>query len=525
MKTSCLVSALLFFSILGTHAQFATTPANANQSTVPAATPYRVVERGANHQVWQWETYEPRPNGAFATHVHKYTELATGMHYWDNGQWMDSREQIILLPDGNGAAATQGQHQVYFPPDIYNGAIEIVTPDGKQLRARPLGISYDDGANLVMIAILTNSVGQLLPSGNQVIYTNAFSGLAADLVCTFRKSGFECDLVFREQPPGPAQFGLNPQVTRLQLLTEFFDTPDPDQTSETENLTDGLTDQTLSFGNLKMVPGRAFTVGGTPPVIPNPAQSVRVFKQWLKLEGRTFLIEEMPYRKMWLQLQTLPTMGASVSPKTGGQTLLSMKRELPARHPIGPGVGSMRLASVDWKQKPGVVLDYTTVNADMTNFTFQGDTTYLISGEYDLYGNTTIEGGTVVKYTTNNNAGLNFYGTVNCQAASYRPAVFTAVDDNSLGEGISGSTGIPSGVYANIALDCYSSVALKNLRIAYANWGINLDSGSSNLVQDCQFLNCVTPVWVYESANRRPPPARKCWGRTPTPPVRLRWVS
>ena len=472
---------------------------------VPDATPYRVVERGADHQVWQRETYEPKANGTFTTRIHQYTELATGMNYWDNEQWQESKAEIDLLPGGSGAVATKGQHQVFFPPDIYSGAIELVTRDGKHLFARPLGISYDDGTNFVMIATLTNSVGQILPSGNQVIYPNAFSGFAADLVCTYRKSGFECDLVFREQPPTPKEAGLFQKTTRIQLLTEFFNTFDPDQINETDNLADGLTDQTLTFGKLKMVPGRAFMVGDNSPAIPNPSQSIKVSKQWLKLEGRKFLVEEVPYRKLRAQLQTLPSPGTTASTATtGGRLQLSMKRVLPTQRPIEPGVRSMQLASVDWKEKLGVVLDYTTVNANVTNFTFQGDMTYFINGEYNLYGTTTIEGGAVIKYgVASNSPSLNVYGAVNCQTAPYRPVIFTAMDDDSVGEAISGSTGSPSGTYANRALDCYNSVTLKNLRMSYVNIGIVLDGGSSNVVQDCQFLNCSTPVRVYQSADAR----------------------
>jgi hypothetical protein len=54
-------------------------------------TAYRVVERGANHRVWQREIYEKRPDGTIVPHVEKITELATGMHYWKNGQWVESQ--------------------------------------------------------------------------------------------------------------------------------------------------------------------------------------------------------------------------------------------------------------------------------------------------------------------------------------------------------------------------------------------------------------------------------------------------
>lgn len=85
-----------------------------------------------------------------------------------------------MLSDGS-AAATNGQHQAYFPGDIYTGEIVLVTPDGKHLRSRPLGLAYDDGTNSVLIAELTNSVGEILPSGNQVVYPDALTHLGADI--------------------------------------------------------------------------------------------------------------------------------------------------------------------------------------------------------------------------------------------------------------------------------------------------------------------------------------------------------
>ena len=51
------------------------------------------------------------------------------------------------MPNGT-AQAIDGQHQAYFPGDIYNGEIELVTPDGTQLHSRPMGLSYFDGTKI-----------------------------------------------------------------------------------------------------------------------------------------------------------------------------------------------------------------------------------------------------------------------------------------------------------------------------------------------------------------------------------------
>ncbi len=182
--------------------------ANAANPPLPPPTPYAITVQDGNSRVWQRTVYEQSRSGQVTGRKHSYTELATGLNHLVNGQWVESSEQIDILPNGT-AAAVNGQHQAYFPGDIYEGQIELVTPDGLHLKSRPVGLSYDDGTNTVMIAELTNSIGQVLGT-NQVIYTNAFTDFAADLVYTYTKAGFEQDVILREQPPTPESLGLNP---------------------------------------------------------------------------------------------------------------------------------------------------------------------------------------------------------------------------------------------------------------------------------------------------------------------------
>lgn len=77
-----------------------------------------------------------------------------------------------------------------------------------------------------------------------------------------------------------------------------------------------------------------------------------------------------------------------------------------------------------------------------TNFAFKGDTTYLVMDSVNLSGSTTIEDGTVVKYTNAvASPKLSITGTILCQTGPYRPAVFTAKDDNTVGETLLPSNG------------------------------------------------------------------------------------
>ena len=95
-----------------------------------------------------------------------------------------------------------------------------------------------------------------------------------------------------------------------------------------------------------------------------------------------------------------------------------------------------------------------TLNSTQTNQVFRGNTTYFVTGPAYLYGTTTFEAGTVVKFTNSvsptlaTGPHLSISGSVVWEPTSYRPPIFTAKDDNSAGETISGSSGAPSGDYA-----------------------------------------------------------------------------
>lgn len=433
MKTS-LIAMLLFSMVATISAQnLALGTGNTNQSPTmiqgPKDTPYAVSFRDGNTRVWERTTYEKSPSGQWIPHLHRFTELATGLHHQDpqTGDWVESKEEIDILPDGT-AAATNGQHSVHFPASIYLGVIELITPDGEHLKSRPLGISYYDGTNSVLIAELTNSVGQLI-SSNQIIYTNAFTDFAADLVMTYRKSGFEADLVIRSQPPFPEVFGLSSKHCRMELLTEFFDSPDPQQTPA--NSVADLADSTLQFGGMTMSRGKAFEIG-------NPQTAVPVSKSWEWMDGRTFLIEAVPVPLISPELQALPvsaTGGASIVSADSVLHKVSASRLLPLVRTAQSVTNTIRFAKAESYRVPGVVWDYNIVNSQ-SNFTFRGDTTYYVSNSVNLSGTTIIEAGSVIKYDTNYNCSVNILGTVHCKTGPYRPAIFTCVNDATVGESI-----------------------------------------------------------------------------------------
>ncbi len=460
------------------------------------AAPYSVIERGAHHRVWASVTWETNKLGWGVARTNSYTELATGMHYLsEKSEWTESREEIEILPKDAGAVARQGQHKVIFPPDIYDGAIQMYLPDGQCLRSRVLGLSYYDVASgkSVLIAETTNSVGEL-HGRNVVIYPDVFTDFRASLRLTYTKSGFEQDIIMMEQPPSCKEWGMDPATTKLQVLTEFFDPPQPSKRElpVTDSKGNSVLDELLDFpGNIQMGFGKAFSL-----MSGASAEEIPVQKQWLKMEGRDFLVEQVEVSAIEKELELLPR-GASLSPGTNAvRTVRLGNPSLPTRRQASTTNKPMRMAQVTASAR-AFVLDYllTLNTSSQSNYVFKGDTTYYLSGNVILYGtNTTFEGGTVLKYT--NNVTLTVNAPVSWLADSYRPVIMVARDDNSVGETISGSSGNPStNFYAASALYFNAAVAntnlvLRNLRVANATRGIAINTRAGHVLSHVQLLNC-----------------------------------
>ena len=161
----------------------------------------------------------------------QYTEMADGLCYQDpqDGTWKDSVELIEIIDADGTAVARLGQQRVTFSPNANTpgGAIDLLTPDGKRLVSKVLGVVLYDAASgqSTLISELKDSVGKLV-SSNQIIYEDAFDGdgLIADLRYTWRKGSFEQDLILRQLPRdfSPKAWGMDPATSRIEIWTEFF---------------------------------------------------------------------------------------------------------------------------------------------------------------------------------------------------------------------------------------------------------------------------------------------------------------
>lgn len=247
---------------------------------------------------------------------------------------------------------------------------------------------------------------------------------------------------------------------------------------------------------MQMVQGRAFLLGQDAP-----DAGALVSKHWLLVNGRQILIEEVPVDAILEGLAALPLTAMNSSSGKHSYTASRHLKLPPQRLAAKNTSKTMLLAKADLPAQ-GFVIDYQTVSGSVTNYNFRGDTTYYISGTVNLYGTNSFEGNTVIKYT--NNASLNLFSSqVNWLASAYRPVIFTARDDNSIGETILGSSGSPVGYYANPAINFseYNSANLSNFRISYAGIGIKLYAVFLNLpiISNAQFVNCTYGIYLLDS--------------------------
>ena len=160
---------------------------------------------------------------------------------------------------------------------------------------------------------------------------------------------------------------------------------------------------------------------------------------------------------------------------------------------ISDGTNSLLTAAASLWVEPAIADPYLMrIISQRQNYTFKSGITYYIDSPIQLYGNTIIEGGAVLKFHGYYDSSLVIMGSLTCKAGPYFPAVLTSVDDNSIGPPIgdgfpqTAENGVPYLELANA-----KSYVISNLRISYADWGVTTPVASRRLdVWDCQFVQC-----------------------------------
>jgi hypothetical protein len=272
-------------------------------------------------------------------------------------------QQIQVASDS--ARASFGLHKVGFAGSL-GGAqpVSITTPDNHPLSFRPTLLAYYDTSSGQTVPLAeVQACGGAVQQPGLVVYANAFSNLDADVQYICTTNSLEQNIVLRQCPPAPDDFGLNPDTTRLEMWTEWFDTS-PVRTQQSvitlnggTNSTNAVTatDTALDFGTMKIVRGRAFNLDGVSNAVP-------VAKEWGEIQGRKFLLEAVDYRAIQQNLQTLT---AAVTPSVK-KTYASRGQIIKAlsANAVKPDKGRMmQLASADAGQTKGVVLDFTIIDS------------------------------------------------------------------------------------------------------------------------------------------------------------------
>ncbi|MCW5559511.1 MAG: hypothetical protein KIT22_16980, partial [Verrucomicrobiae bacterium] len=156
-----------------------------------------------------------------------------------------------------------------------------------------------------------------------------------------------------------------------------------------------------------------------------------------------------------------------------------------------------------------MILDYSVVNTS-TNKEFDSITTYYVTSSVNLSGTVTFSPGTVIKFAKTNTPVLivSSGATLNWLGAPYRPVCLTALDDDSVGEPLPGSTGSPAGTYATLALSVdgtgrSSPMTLTNLCIRHASValrGTHFGAIGPLIVRHAQFVNCDAACYFQQGA-------------------------
>lgn len=474
-----------------------------------------VVERGEDFAVYERVVAVTDPTGTVRYQTNRFTLLENALHYFEDGQWKESQDVIEPLPDG--AIARRGPHKAIFSPDLNAEAVfDLEASDGRRLRGGVRQIQLTDlalGKSVVLGTVKARAPGELLPP-NRVVYRDAFDGVKADVVLVGRHNYFSHDVVLREQPQLPAE--LDPASTRLEVVTEFVEAPEPRRTEQVVNTGDGpeLRDEVVvHFGRLAIVMGKAFPVteakawllGGLTPA----GEGVPILKQWHALaDGRRFLVESVGWAEAQEPWKDLPVPGrAQAAPRPEPARVLA--RTWPAR-PAGPAKREPILVAQGSYEPNGCVLDFTIIPDQGTPTTLATGQTYYIRTSYSSGSLVTFQPGCFIKFKQN--AYMVLYGPLSFPTTGLL-AVFTSRNDDLFGERIVGvpnesdSDGNPGSHRAAKALWIYYvnfSTTIQNARVRWAQEGIRYDSNPGvcpqHLVQKTRFEQSQTGIYLNFSS-------------------------
>ncbi|MCL4179246.1 MAG: hypothetical protein KJ072_16075 [Verrucomicrobia bacterium] len=498
-------------------------------------------EAGPHHRTWTVEPAESDSAAAPDSHSlqqgrggRRIVEIESGMHFWDGQQWTPSDARFDISPEGDAFVADRVQHRTRLAANINEpGAVTVSLPDGTVLRSTPVAIGLFNAVSgeSVILAGIQDCVGTLV-SDNQVVYEDAFNvnGVSADIVYTIEKGSFAQDIVITGRLD-PMDYGFSTNGARLQLYTELYDPPEPervrqpirvelDKRRRDRMVSPDLVDEMLGFGEFVIATGRA-VVAGTPRA--SGESAAPVVKELVHREGRTFLLESVEFASVETELKSLPDRWVGALDRKGAW-LETRYAAIPAPSALDQAqlmasiVRDSSVAAGAYKPA-GLAIDYfATLGGTISGVkTFEGDTTFFVSGPVFCSGTVYFEGGAVFKYPNSiggNNpttAYIRLDSSVICKTSSSRPAIFTAGDDWHIGESLlniwTGHTGSTEDKhYANPAIWMFynSSFSMANMRFSHCQEAIRSENNSQTTaisLSHVQLVNCIRGIVLTGSGS------------------------
>ena len=480
-----------------------------------------VRERGPHHQRVEYISTVRDDLGRVHQRTNSYVVLGTGLNRWDDTrqEWVAASDRIELI---NGHGVVRGaQHRVVLAPNTRSrgGLVDLKTPWGERIVLQPVGLAVTDAAGRsVFLAEVKASAGELV-APNVMLYRDAFDLLAGAISIRVTLDGVESDVILSERVDRDliARLGVDVETAKLEIWHRVLDKPRYKKGVARVKRRSGREDEdhTVAFGGMSITEGTAFSIG---PNARRPAeQGVHVAKEFVQVEGADYLIESVPFLEAEPEMQGLPpAMGAAFLDLERWQSAFaSGKRTKEGRNypeslaEIASKTAPRRLAMNQPGTLPsGYVIDYPITLSTHTDFTFQGDTTYYIASKVFLHGVTRLEGGAVIKtapYDPEVQASIRVMGDFQCATTPFNPAIFTARDDDTVGEPVAESTGaVGDSWYSqyNLYLDGPNPVQVHDIQTRHGYVGLFIGSPGSHDLWNLQVYRCSRGINLRNTAVR-----------------------
>lgn len=514
---------------------------NAQQSEI------QITDRSAHEQRVTVSTHQIDETGKSTVVTNSYVQLQTGLNRWDQNraQYVEASAEIEI-ENGHGVIRN-AQYQAIFARNANdeNGLVDLYLPGGERLVTQPIGLAVteQETGKSVFLGELRDSEAILLDP-HTIIYPDAFDQFKATIVIRSSLNGLESDIILQEKLDAEIlrELGIRAEGARLEVWHQVLNKPNAELEASWVKRAEGTfdLDKTVRFKHMAITSGAAFPLNEEGPL---KGTETPVAKEWINLEGFDFLIESVPFREAEGTLSSLPERDearvidkrklsealASVAERRRESTTFETSANDKFAHssqstivrttkPVSVGsyvskeqnatskvrrssptaLAFQKGGSHESELKRGYLIDFPVTLTTQTNFTFKGDTTYWVTGAIDLYGTTTLEGGTVVKYTnyTSLNPIVTVRGPFKCVTSPYNPAFFTAEDDDTVGEKISSSSGTPltGTFYAWYNLRFLTSdtntIQVHDIQSRYSHVGIGFQAPTPAYAWNVSIYNC-----------------------------------